>query len=125
MSICICVVHCVTSFLAFSLSPFLEPNTGAVLWVQQFYAMFLKRFYNTLRFYGALVSQLVLPLLFVLFGLLVAVTVPNNQVDDAPRSLFLNNSGQIRDVTVFYAQFGGDLNLSVSGHVAGAGWGLK
>lgn len=108
------------------LSPFLEPNTGLVLWAQQFWAMFLKRIYNTLRFYGALVSQLFLPILFVLFGLLVAVTVPSNQVDDSPRTLLLNNSGQIRDVTVFFAQFGSSrLNLSVSGYDGGGGGGTR
>lgn len=94
----------------------LAPNTGLVLWLQQFWAMFLKRFYNSLRFYGALVSQLLLPLLFVIFGLVIAVTVPSNQSDDAPRPLWLNNSGLTPDTSiVFYAEFGGGgvLNLSV------------
>lgn len=95
--------------------PLVEPNTGMVLWVQQFWAMFVKRFYNTLRFYGALVSQLLLPLLFVIFALSVAVSVPSNQRDDPPRTLLLNNSGLVPGVSItFYAQFGGSINLSVS-----------
>lgn len=78
--------------------------------------MFLKRFYNSLRFYGALVSQLFLPLLFVLFGLVVAVTVPSNQTDDMPRALRINNSGLSPDNAVmFYSQIQSIafLNLSV------------
>lgn len=93
----------------------LAPNTGLILWLQQFWGMFMKRFYNSLRFYGALVSQLLLPLVFVLFGLVIAVTVPSNVTDDAPRALWLNNSGLSPDTSiVFYAQFGGSLDFSVS-----------
>lgn len=94
---------------------FAVPNTGLVLWLQQFWAMFIKRFFNSLRFYGALVSQLIFPFFFVLFGLLVAVTVPSNVADDPPRALFIDNSGLTPgNSTVFFAQFGGNLNLSVN-----------
>lgn len=90
-----------------------KPNTGLTLWVQQFWALFVKRFYNSLRFYGALFSQLFLPLLFVVLGLAVAITVPSNQTDDAPRALLLNNSGLTPDnATTFFAQFGSSLNFS-------------
>ena len=81
--------------------------------------MFLKRFYNSLRFYAALVSQLFLPLLFVIFGLLVAVTVPSTQNDDAPRELFIDNSGLSSNNTLFFAQMPGldsPINFSVSSH---------
>lgn len=92
-----------------------EPNTGVVLWFQQFWAMFVKRFYNSLRFYSALVSQLFLPLLFVVFALVVVVTAPDRQADDAPRAMLINNSAQTQEnATVFFAQFGGSLDLSVS-----------
>ena len=107
-SVCVCVCVCVCAV----------PNTHLVLWLQQFAAMFLKRFYNSLRFYGALVSQLILPLLFVIFGLAVAVSVPSNQIDDQPRELRIDNSGLSPGVAkVFFAQFGdpaGPLNFSVS-----------
>ena len=86
-----------------------------VLWFQQFWALFLKRFYNSIRFYGALVSQLFLPLLFVLGGLVIIVTVPNRQEDDAPRALLMNNSGLDSDnSTVFFAQLGEISNLNLS-----------
>lgn len=94
-----------------------EPNVGVVLWLQQFWAMFVKRFYNSLRFYGALVSQFFFPIMFVIFGLAVAVTVPSNQNDDPPRKLLINNSGlDPENLILFYAQFegGATLNLSVS-----------
>lgn len=78
--------------------------------------MIIKRFYNTLRFYGALFSQLLLPLLFVIFGLVVVVTVPNTQADDIPRALRVNTSGLSDTNFVFFAEFGGSLNLSVSNY---------
>ena len=80
--------------------------------------MFLKRFYNSLRFYSALVSQLILPLLFVLFALIVIVTAPARQDDDQPRAMLIRNSAQTPDNrTTFFAQFGGSLDLSVRGRV--------
>lgn len=113
----------ITSFLQYYINPIppAEPNTGLTLWVQQFWALFVKRFYNSLRFYGALFSQLFLPLLFVVLGLAVAITVPSNQTDDAPRALLLNNSGLTPDnATTFFAQFGSSLNFSVGQR---RGWG--
>ena len=103
-------------FYILFLDPPTEPNTGVTLWFQQFWAMVVKRFYNSLRFYGALVSQLFLPLLFVVVGLTVAITIPSNQVDNEPRALLLDNSGLTPDnFTVFFAQFGPSLiDLSVS-----------
>ena len=90
------------------------PNTGIILWLQQFYAIFLKRIYNSLRFYGAIVSQLVLPLIFVLFGLILIVTVPSGNEDDPKRSLGLDSSAiSPENVSVFYAQFG-DLSVGSS-----------
>ncbi len=80
--------------------------------------MFLKRFYNSLRFYAALISQLFLPLLFVIFGLLIAVTLPNNQLDDQPRALRIDTSGlSANNFTLFFAQMdevSSPINFSVS-----------
>ena len=87
------------------------PNSGLVLWFQQFCAMFLKRFYNTLRFWQAIITQLLLPLLFVLFALILAVTLPNANENDPLRSLSVENSGlDASNRILFYAEFGADPN---------------
>ena len=94
------------------------PNRGITLWVQQFWAMFLKRFYNSVRFFGALFSQFLLPMLFVLFALVLAVTIPGPNQDDPRRALLLENSALSDNITVFYVEFGNEvnspLNFSVS-----------
>ena len=60
-------------------------------------------------------TQLILPLLFVLFSMITAVTQPSNSRDDPIRSIFLNNSALANDnLTVFTAQFG-NLRLTESG----------
>ncbi|CAI8053623.1 ATP-binding cassette sub-family A member 3 [Geodia barretti] len=83
------------------------PNSGAVLWCQQFYAMFLKRFYNSLRFWQAIITQLVLPLLFVLIAMILAVTLPNANENDPPRPLRISNSALVPDSRlVFFATLG-------------------
>jgi len=87
-----------------------SPNRGLTLWIQQFWAMFLKRFYNSLRFFGAVFSQFLLPMLFVLFALVLAVTIPNPNQDDPRRALLLENSALSDNITVFYAQFGDEGN---------------
>ena len=94
-------------------------NSGLVLWVQQFCALFLKRVYNTIRFWQAVISQLILPLIFVLLALILAVILPNANENDPVRQLRIDNSG--RDPNrriVFYAEFGdaprGVFNFGVS-----------
>ena len=68
--------------------------------------MLLKRAYNTLRFWQAIISQLLLPLLFVLFGLILAVTLPNANEDDPIRALTVQNSGlDSSNRILFYAEF--------------------
>ena len=118
--LCIQVWHCTGHAQCLHSIP-AAPNTGIILWFQQFCAMFLKRIYNSFRFYGAVVSQLVLPLVFVLFGLILIVTVPSSNEDDPKRSLGLSASAISPDnVSVFYAQFGdisvgsSNFNFSVS-----------
>ena len=87
------------------------PNSGVILWGQQFWAMFLKRFYNSLRFWQALITQLLLPLIFVLIALVLAVTLPNNNENDPSRPLRIDNSALDRDDRiVFYAVLGDDID---------------
>ena len=70
--------------------------------------MFLKRVYNTIRFWQAIFSQLIFPLLFVLLALILAVTLPNNNENDPPRALTVENSGLDSSMNriFFYAEFG-------------------
>ena len=82
-----------------------------VLWFQQFCAMFLKRVYNTIRFWQAIFSQLILPLLFVLFALILAKTLPNANENDRSRALNVDNSGlDASNRLLFYAVFGENLS---------------
>ena len=81
------------------------PNSGIVLWVQQFCGLFLKRVYNSFRFWATLVLQFFLPMAFVLLALLLAVTLPDPSENDPSRALRLENSGLSGDVDLFYADF--------------------
>ncbi|XP_073229976.1 phospholipid-transporting ATPase ABCA3-like [Porites lutea] len=65
-------------------------QTGLSLKWQQYKAMFLKRFLNSKRDKKAIITQLVLPLLMVLFGLLLITSIPT-RTNDPPRVLKLSN----------------------------------
>lgn len=76
--------------------------------------MFVKGVYNSFRSPIALASQLILPFLFVLIGLILARTLPNLIGNDPKRSLDLRTSAISPDnVTLFFAQFG-DIPLDPS-----------
>ena len=95
----------------------LAVNTGAALWMQQFCAMFLKRLYNSVRFVWGVIWQLILPVLFILLGLILAKTLPGRNSDDPKRLLSLTNSAPSNNLTLFWAQFISgtpSLDLSVS-----------
>ena len=96
-------------------------NAGWRLWVQQFWAIFLKRFYNSLRFWSGIIWQLIIPLLFTLLALVLGATVPGKNSDDPKRVLSIPNSGSSGNNTIFWASFADssaasnlDLNVSVS-----------
>ena len=92
-------------------------NTGFILWVQQFAAMFLKRFFHSIRFWQAIIWQLVIPLIFVLFGLIVAKVVPklDTRVTSTPsRVLSIDNSAPSNNVSLFWASFDPSLSFTVS-----------
>ena len=80
-------------------------STGITLWFQQFYAMFLKRFYNSLRFYTAVIIQLIIPLLFIILALLIVKLPDNSPRDDPRRLLTLSRSSMSDDAEVFWAHF--------------------
>ena len=80
-----------------------EPNKGFILWLQQFRAMFIKRLYYSIRFYPALLTQILFPVLSVAIGLLVILSNPKD--DDPPRALYMSNTGlDSRNTTIFYAE---------------------
>ena len=80
--------------------------------------MFLKRFYNSIRFFAAVLTQLILPMISVLAALILAETLPRQNADDAPRELRLDNSASSNNITLFWAQLqnpsGFNINFSVS-----------
>ena len=69
--------------------------------------MFFKRFYHSLRFYAAVISQILFPAMFVSLGMVLAITVSGHDQDDSKRVLNLDNSALFTDnLSLFYAQLG-------------------
>ena len=83
------------------------PNTGLVLRFQQIWAMFVKKFYISLRAYGFLISQIFFPVFFIIFANILAISIPNDTGPEPQRALTLDNSALFVDnLTLFYAQLG-------------------
>ena len=61
-------------------------NSGLRLWSQRWFAMFKKRFLHSKRHKISIVSQLLMPLIFTLFALVAADTIPKPK-DSPPREL--------------------------------------
>lgn len=81
-------------------------NTGIILWLQQFLAIFIKRFIHSVRFWVAIIWQLVIPMIFVLWGLLVAEFVPGTTSDPPNRLISVPNSApSVENITFFWASF--------------------
>ena len=86
---------------------FSVPNTGLYLRFQQIWAMFVKKFYISLRAYGFLISQLFFPVFFAVFANILAISIPTDTSSAPSRTLTLDNSALFVDnLTLFYAQFG-------------------
>ncbi|XP_022107295.1 ATP-binding cassette sub-family A member 3-like isoform X2 [Acanthaster planci] len=82
-----------------------ELHSGIRLKYHQFAAIFVKRFLYSRRDKKSLVTQFLLPLLFVVFGLLIIKT-SGNTVSDPPRVMTLENISRhdpFVDVKLFYA----------------------
>uniref|UniRef100_A0A671T4S1 ABC transporter domain-containing protein n=1 Tax=Sinocyclocheilus anshuiensis TaxID=1608454 RepID=A0A671T4S1_9TELE len=62
-------------------------NTGARLYMQQFYAMFLKRALYSWRNWKVMVAQFLVPLIFTVLALVVAHTLPGSQITPLLRLL--------------------------------------
>lgn len=73
---------------------------------QQYKAMLIKRFLNSKREKKLVLTQIILPLLMVLLGLLIIKTLQEPNKDEPPRVLTLSHLS-IDDVpnTGFYADF--------------------
>lgn len=80
---------------------------------QQYKAMLIKRFLNSKREKKLVLTQIILPLLMVLLGLLLIKTLQEPNTDEPPRVLTLSHLS-IKDVpnTGFFADF--RLNASTS-----------
>ncbi|CAL8274752.1 unnamed protein product [Lota lota] len=70
-------------------------NTGAMLYLQQFYAMFLKRALYSWRNWKVMVAQFLVPLVFTVVALVVARSFPSNHAAPALR-LALGRYGDTR-----------------------------
>ena len=86
---------------------FTEPNTGITLWIQQFYGLLVKRFLHSIRNWRAIITQIVLPAIFILLGLILIETVPATTDQDEQRILNLPESALLDDnIVAFFAEFG-------------------
>ena len=99
--------HHVCLFIVCTHVCYTEFNTGMVLWIQQFYGLFVKRFLHSLRNWKAIITQLILPILFVIFGLVLVQTVPEVTSEDEQRQLSMRQSSLLDDnIITFFAEFG-------------------
>ena len=78
--------------------------------------MFLKRMYHSIRFWASIIWQLIIPMGFILWGLILGVTLTGVNSDDVNRLLSVANSAPDKDnITFFWANFDQSfLNLHVS-----------
>ena len=68
------------------------PYSGAGLWILQFFAMLMKRFYVAVRFWQVTLPQYLIPILSVLVALVIVMFLPNKRGNDPKRALTLSNS---------------------------------
>lgn len=66
----------------------------------------MKRFLHSIRNWRAIITQLVVPILFILLGLILVHTVPGTDAPDEPRVLNIPNSAIEDDIITFYAELG-------------------
>ncbi|XP_077979982.1 phospholipid-transporting ATPase ABCA3-like isoform X2 [Glandiceps talaboti] len=62
-------------------SLYFHHSTGVILYIQQFYAMFIKRVLHTRRNFLIMIAQLLIPLLFTVIAVIVAKTYPGPQTE--------------------------------------------
>lgn len=110
--ICVCVGH-----------KFIQSNFMS-LWFQQYRAMFIKRWHNFKRFLPAFFWQLVLPMLFLILGLVLAVVLPTRYDNDPRRNMSLPLSAPSQTRKLFWADFSETDDLPFSMEVRNSSKGL-
>ena len=69
--------------------------------------MLVKRIYVSVRFWQAMITQLVLPILFVVYAMVLAKTILfTDDASDPRRSLGVSESSLGANRTFFWAEFG-------------------
>lgn len=94
-------IHAVVYFMISTLDLTLSMRK----WLQQYRAMITKRCLNFIRFHVGVLWQLLLPLVFVILGLALAVTIRSHHHSDPTRVLMLRNSAPSENLTLFHAAF--------------------
>ena len=75
----------------------------------------MKRFLHTIRNWRAVITQVVLPVIFILLGLILIETVPATTEEDERRILNLPESALVDDnIVAFIAEFGDESVFGVS-----------
>ena len=92
----------------------LKPN-----WLQQFRAIFTKRYLNFWRFKTGWVWLLILPAVFVAVGLSLAATIITHHVNDNSREMSLQASAPSSNITLFWGEFADDVGVPFSLKVSG------
>ena len=107
-SVCVVCMHAYSMYMCDKMVIFsAELNTGIVLWFQQFYGLLIKRFLHSLRNWRAIITQLIMPVSFIIVGLTLVYAVPGTDSPDPKRSLSLRNSAiDNEDIRTFHAEFG-------------------
>ena len=93
-----------------------EKNTGAALYLQQFFAMFVKRGLHTTRNLLVTISQLAVPLFFTILALIIVKTLPGPE-DSPALTLDLTH---FRDNIIPYSSGVNDSDTPLSQEVAAA-----
>ena len=86
----------------------LKLNTGVLLWLQQLWAMIVKKAWYSFRRYGFIVLQIILPLFFTVIGLVV-VKIPYNGSSSQPnlKLTIQNTFPNPSKASMFYMQVPG------------------
>ena len=93
--------------------PIAALNTGVILWLQQFRAMFTKHALNSIRHIVAIVLQLLLPTIFVLLALVLVKITPSRLDQDPPRNLSVATSIPMNsDTKLFFADLRANASMN-------------
>ena len=73
--------------------------------MQQYKAMFIKRYINFKRFQVGLIWQILFPVVFVIMGLMLAAIINTAYEDDPKRAMTLPLSAPSNNMTLFFGRF--------------------